>query len=169
MRRFGSTTTFLDLLGEIRDRNPAAGVRTNVIVGFPGESEWDLRELERFLEAARFDVVGVFGYSDEDGTEAASFADKLDPEEVADRVERLQAVVDELVSQRAEERVGETVDVLIESPDGEGRAAHQGPDVDGTTTLRDWKGEVGKLLSARVVEAHGADLVAEALPVDHAS
>ena len=163
MRRFGSTATFLELLGEIRDRNPAAGVRTNVIVGFPGESEWDVRELERFLAAARFDVVGVFGYSDEDGTEAAGFADKLDPDEVAERVERIQAVVDELVNQRAEERVGETLDVLVESPDGEGRAAHQGPDVDGTTTLRDWKGEVGEIVTARVVDAHGADLVAEPL------
>lgn len=163
MRRFGSTSTFLDLLAEIRDRDPQAGVRTNVIVGFPGESEWDLRELERFLTQARCDVVGVFGYSDEDGTEAACFADKIDPDEVAERVERIQRLVDELVNQRAEERIGETVEVLIESADGEGRASHQGPDVDGTTTVREWSGSVGEIVRAKVVAAEGADLVAEAL------
>lgn len=166
MRRFGSTSTFLDLLREIRDRNPQAGVRTNVIVGFPGESEWELRELEKFLGEARFDVVGVFGYSDEDGTEAAGFPDKIAQDEVAERVERIQTVVDELVNQRAEERVGETVDVLIESANGEGRAAHQGPDVDGTTTVRGCSGHVGSVVTAKVVAAEGADLVAEPLESD---
>jgi tRNA A37 methylthiotransferase MiaB len=72
MRRFGSTETFLALLDQIRAGDPTAAVRSNVIVGFPGETEDDVAELERFLIAARLDAVGVFGYSDEDGTEAES-------------------------------------------------------------------------------------------------
>ena len=71
MRRFGSADLFLDLIQTIRDKCPGAGIRSNVIVGFPGETESDLGTLESFLVAARLDVVGVFGYSDEDGTEAA--------------------------------------------------------------------------------------------------
>ena len=67
MRRFGSTDGFLTLLGQVRAAAPTAGVRSNVIVGFPGETEADVVELERFLSEARLDAVGVFGYSDEDG------------------------------------------------------------------------------------------------------
>jgi ribosomal protein S12 methylthiotransferase len=142
-------------------------VRSNVIVGFPGETEADLAELERFLGLARLDVVGVFGYSDEDGTEAATFDGKLHPDDVAERVERVTALVDELVAQRAEDRIGEPVDVLVEAVAGdgavEGRAAHQGPDVDGTTTVPDAVGaRVGDLVSAVVVAADGVDLVARA-------
>jgi ribosomal protein S12 methylthiotransferase RimO len=164
MRRFGSRDAFLDLLGQVRELAPAAGVRSNVIVGFPGETEADLAELESFLEQARLDVVGVFGYSDEDGTEAATFGGKLPPDEVADRVDRVSALVDALVTERAEDRIGEWVDVLVESVDGggvEGRAAHQGPEVDGTTTVRGAAGRVGDLLRARVTATDGADLVAD--------
>ena len=78
MRRFGDTERFLELLDTIRTKAPQAGVRSNFIVGFPGESEADLAELERFLTDARLDAIGVFGYSDEDGTEAASYENKLD-------------------------------------------------------------------------------------------
>ena len=71
MKRFGSTESFLDLLARARALAPDAGARSNVIVGFPGETEDDVAELERFLIEARLDAIGVFGYSDEDGTEAA--------------------------------------------------------------------------------------------------
>ena len=167
MRRFGGTDAFLELLASIRRLAPLAGVRSNVIVGFPGETEADVAELEGFLEAARLDVVGVFGYSDEDGTEAAGFDDQLDEDEVAERVERVTRLVEELTAQRAEDRIGEKVEVLVESvEDGgrvvEGRAAHQGPEVDGTTTVLDGAGlRVGDLVVAEVVGTEGVDLVAQ--------
>jgi ribosomal protein S12 methylthiotransferase len=163
MRRFGSSRTFGDLVAGIRAGRPDAGIRSNVIVGFPGETESELAELEAFLTEMRLDVVGVFGYSDEEGTEAAGFLDKIDPDVVAERVERVQSLVDELVAQRAEDRIGETVSVLVESVEGntvEGRAAHQGPEVDGTTSLRGAAAIVGDMVEARVVAAEGADLVA---------
>ncbi len=78
MKRFGSTESFLQLLAAVRDLAPEAGARSNVIVGFPGETESDLDELARFLTLARLDAIGVFGYSDEDGTAAAGFDGKLD-------------------------------------------------------------------------------------------
>ena len=71
MRRYGSRASFLGLVEQIRAAAPEAGIRSNVIVGFPGETEDDLAELEAFLIGARMDAVGVFGYSDEDGTAAA--------------------------------------------------------------------------------------------------
>src|SRR3954452_18447471 len=106
MRRFGGREDFLDLCARIRALAPEAGIRSNVIVGFPGETEDDLADLEAFLEGARLDAVGVFGYSDEDGTEAAGFDGKLPAEEIAARVERITALTQELMAQRAEDRVG---------------------------------------------------------------
>ncbi|MBA3783586.1 MAG: radical SAM protein, partial [Nocardioides sp.] len=125
MRRFGDPESFLGLLEQIRTLAPEAGVRSNVIVGFPGETEDDLQTLCDFLEAARMDVTGVFGYSDEDGTEAETYDGKLDADEVRARTEHVTALVEELNSQRAEDRIGETVDVLVEDiSDGVvGRAA----------------------------------------------
>ena len=121
MRRFGGTDDFLALLDTVRARAPQAGVRSNVIVGFPGETEADVAELERFLVAARLDVVGVFGFSPEDGTEAADLDGQLAPEEVAERVARLTALAEELMAQRAEDRLGEVVEVLVEGPDEDTR------------------------------------------------
>ncbi len=82
MRRFGDADAFLDLVDRVRGLAPEAGIRSNVIVGFPGETDADLDVLCDFLVAARLDVTGVFGYSDEDGTEAETFADKLADSEV---------------------------------------------------------------------------------------
>jgi ribosomal protein S12 methylthiotransferase len=164
MKRFGGTEAFLDLLARARDLTPDLGARSNVIVGFPGESEEDLAELERFLDAARLDAIGVFGYSDEDGTEAVTFDGKLAADAVAERVERVSALADELVNQRAEDRVGSRVEVLVEDRDGVdalGRAAHQGPDVDGVVRLLDSQDlERGQFVPAVVVASEGVDLVA---------
>jgi len=177
MRRFGSRESFLALVEQIRAAAPEAGIRSNVIVGFPGETEEDLVELEQFLIGARMDAVGVFGYSDEDGTAAADLTGKLDADVVDARVERVTALVDELVAQRAEDRIGTEVIVLVDGdsenvadedyPDGiVGRAAHQAPEVDGTTTLTVADGiEIGDLVRARVIGSDGIDLIAEPIEV----
>ncbi len=164
MRRFGDTAQFLGLLDLVRSFDPGAGARSNVIVGFPGETRADVAELERFLTAARLDAVGVFGYSDEDGTEAARLPAKVRRDTVARRVSRLTDLVDELVAQRAEERIGSLVEVLVESVDdgvAEGRSEHQAPEVDGTTSLLRSSAAVGDIVPARVVATNGVDLVAE--------
>jgi tRNA A37 methylthiotransferase MiaB len=113
------------------------------------------------------DVVGVFGYSDEDGTEAATYDTKLDDDEIRERTEYVTRLVEELTSQRAEERIGERVDVLLEGVEAttaEGHAEHQGPEVDGCTTVTGlpWDARVGDLVTAVVTGSDGADLIAEA-------
>ena len=165
MKRFGDPDSFLALLEDVRRYAPQAGVRSNVIVGFPGETEADLQTLAQFLTDARLDVVGVFGYSDEDGTEAMNFEGKIDPDEVEERAAYLRDLVEELTAQRAEERIGEHVRVLVEEVDDEviGRAAHQGPDVDGVTTLVGaLEGvRVGDMIDAVVNASAGVDLIAK--------
>ncbi|MGA4954094.1 30S ribosomal protein S12 methylthiotransferase RimO [Streptomyces lavendulocolor] len=171
MRRFGDTDRFLELLDTIRGKAPQAGVRSNFIVGFPGEREEDFAELERFITHARLDAIGVFGYSDEDGTEAATYEDKLDQEVVDERLAHLSRLAEELTAQRAEERLGETLEVLVESvdatPGGDGavgRAAHQAPETDGQVVFTSTEGLVpGRMVTAKVVGTEGVDLVAQCL------
>ncbi len=169
MKRFGDPESFLGLLEQVRKHAPGAGIRSNVIVGFPGETDEEFQTLCDFLEAARLDVTGVFGYSDEDGTEAEKFDGKLDQDLIDERVSHLQDLVEELTAQRAEERIGERVEVLVESLEDEdgnavvvGRAAFQGPEVDGTTLVLGAPAgvKVGDLLTADVTGSEGVDLVA---------
>src|SRR6185437_2785167 len=132
---------------------------------------------------ARLDAIGVFGYSDEDGTEAAGFDGKLDQDEIDERAARLSELAEELTAQRAAERIGERIEVLVErveagGHDGgdetgeldgeqaeiEGRAAQQGPETDGSVRLIGQAAaglRVGALISALVVDSDGVDLVAE--------
>jgi ribosomal protein S12 methylthiotransferase len=164
MRRFGDTEKFLHLISQIRALSPEAGIRSNFIVGFPGETQEDFDDLANFITQAKLDAVGVFGYSDEDKTEALDLSDKVDADVIAQRVETLSALADEMVSLRAQARIGENVRVLIEDAElQEGRAAHQGPEVDGTTTFIGTNFAVGQYVDAVVIDSMGADLVAKPL------
>ncbi|SEK97979.1 ribosomal protein S12 methylthiotransferase RimO [Blastococcus sp. DSM 46786] len=172
MRRFGGTEDFLRTIDRARSLAPGAGFRTNVILGFPGETEDDVVELERFLTEGRLDAVGVFGYSDEEGTEAVRLPGKLDQAEIDARVRRITDLVEELTAQRAEERIGEHVEVLLtedlSAEEGPGvwlgHAAHQDPDADGTTTVSGVPAgaAAGQVVPAEVVGTEGIDLVAAA-------
>jgi ribosomal protein S12 methylthiotransferase RimO len=164
MRRFGDSEKFLHLINQIRVLSPEAGIRSNFIVGFPGETQEDFDDLANFITQAKLDAVGVFGYSDEDNTEALNLADKVDADVIAQRVETLSSLADEMVSLRAQARIGETVRVLIEDEElQEGRAAHQGPEVDGTTSFVGTQFKVGQYVDAVVIDSMGADLVAKPL------
>jgi ribosomal protein S12 methylthiotransferase len=169
MRRFGDTDRFCALIDQVRQACPEAGIRSNFIVGFPGETIADLAELERFLSKARLDAIGIFGYSDEDGTEAASLPGQLDPDEIARRADDLSDLAEEVMAQRAADRAGETVGVLIEEDLGQGRyqgrAAHQAPEVDGVTTVRSPEQlAAGDMVGAMVTGSDGVDLLADVIP-----
>ena len=116
-----------------------------MIVGFPGETRADVAELERFLTAARLDAIGVFDYSDEDGTEAAGLDGKVSAATIARRYARVSALAEELCNQRAEDRVGSRSTCWSSRwhADGvEGRAAHQAPEVDGSDHADRWRSTV---------------------------
>ena len=164
MRRFGDSEKFLHLIAQIRALSPEAGIRSNFIVGFPGETQEDFDDLANFITQAKLDAVGIFGYSDEDDTEALKLEDKVAPEVIAQRVETLSSLADEMVSLRAQARIGENVRVLIEDAQlQEGRAAHQGPEVDGTTSFIGTNFAVGQYVDAVVIDSMGADLVAQVI------
>ena len=163
MRRFGDGEKFLHLISQIRALSPNAGIRSNFIVGFPGETDAQFMDLVEFLSQAQLDAIGVFGYSDEDNTEALSLNGKVSPEVISERVEELSTLVDELITQRSEMRIGEQIRVLIEDEaEQEGRAEHQGPDVDGSTFIKSRnKYRVGEYVDAVVSDVEGVDLIAQ--------
>ncbi len=165
MRRFGDGEKFLHLISQIRALSPNAGIRSNFIVGFPGETDAQFMDLIEFLSMAQLDAIGVFGYSDEDKTEAADLGNKVAPEIIAERVSELSTLVDELITQRSEMRIGEQIRVLIEDADEqEGRAEHQGPDVDGSTFVKSRnKYRVGEYVDAMVSDVSGVDLIAQVI------
>ena len=173
MRRFGSTERFLDLLDSARRLAPEAGARSNFIVGFPGETRADLDELVRFLTEARLDAIGVFDYSDEDGTEAAGMTGKVRPDTVKRRYDRITALADELCAQRAEDRLGSTVDVLVDSVSRPTTPRAASSRVAPRTRPRRWTARPrwsgrdlavlrpGDLVRAKVTGTEGVDLIAE--------
>lgn len=165
MRRFGDGEKFLHLISQIRALSPEAGIRSNFIVGFPGETDAQFMDLVEFLSQAQLDAIGVFGYSDEDKTEGMSLQNKVAPEVISERVAELSTLVDELISQRAEARVGEMINVLIEDEDEqEGRANHQGPDVDGSTFIKSRnRYRIGEYVEAVVSDVSGVDLIAQVI------
>jgi ribosomal protein S12 methylthiotransferase RimO len=165
MRRFGDPESFLALLEKARSYDPMVGLRSNVIVGFPGETEDDVRTLKDFLAAARFDVVGVFAYSDEEDTEAADLAGHVEGDVIDARHREVADLALLLNEERAAERVGEQVEVLLEGyEDGAwvGRTAGQGPDDGATRVLGSRRQfEVGDIIRAVVTDSEGIDLVAD--------
>ena len=165
MRRFGDGEKFLHLITQIRALNPEAGIRSNFIVGFPGESDAQFMDLIEFLTQAQLDAIGIFGYSDEDKTEGKTLENKVAPEVITERVNELSTLVDELITQRAESRIGQKVSILIENEEEqEGRAEHQGPDVDGSTFIKSRnKYRIGEYVDAVVSDVLGVDLIAQVL------
>jgi len=167
MRRFGEAESFLGLLQQIRGLSPQAGIRSSFIVGFPGETDDDVATLHAFLEAAQADAIGVFAYSDEEGTLAHKLDGHLPEDVIAARFSATLDLATWLTEARAAQRVGQVVQVLIESVDAGvvGRAGHQGPEVDGVTTLVWPDGveapAVGDMVWARVTATDGVDLIAQ--------
>lgn len=165
MRRFGSAPDFLALIDRIRNLVPEAAIRSNFIVGFPGETEGDVAELTGFLEAAELDVVGVFGYSDEDGTEGAGMPGKLDDALISDRVDQVTDLVEQLTADRAAWRIGQVHPMLVEEIDEEsglaiGRSWIQGPDIDGVISVDRGDLRPGDLRTVRITGSAGVDLEA---------
>ena len=166
MRRGGSGAAFLDLVARIRELDPDAALRSNFILGFPGERAADVRELEEFLEAARLDWVAFFAWSAEDGTAALALDGRVPPAAARARVERLQALQDRVLGEVQAGWVGRELEVLVEragaagGDPAEGRSFREGVDCDGVVRVEGCRARVGEYLRVVVAAAEGPELVA---------
>jgi ribosomal protein S12 methylthiotransferase len=145
---------------------PGVAFRTSFIVGFPGETDSDFRELLAFTEAAEFDNVGVFTFSDEEGTASFDLPGRIAPPVKEARRRRLLALQKRISARRNARRVGQRVEVLVEGthPDSDlllrGRTATQAPEIDGAVIINDGTADPGSFVTCEVTEAHPYDLVA---------
>ena len=169
MKRGGNRESLERLITRVRERVPGIAVRTTFITGFPGETEEDFEELLAFVRHVEFDRVGVFTYSDEEGTGAYDLANKVDPEIANRRRERLMKEQAKISKRRNKRRIGEVVRVIFEGESNEsdllwqGRMETQAPDIDGCVLINEAPdGDVpapGEFVNVRITEAHEHDLV----------
>jgi ribosomal protein S12 methylthiotransferase len=166
MKRPTGRGNLLGMVERIRERVPGVAVRTSFIVGFPGETEADFETLLRFVEAARFDNVGVFTYSDEEDTASFDLPDRVPARVKQARRRKLMSLQKRISARKNRARVGERMTVLVEGthPDSDlllrGRTAAQAPEIDGQVILNDGTAGPGTFVTAEVTEAHAYDLVA---------
>jgi len=166
MKRSGDAESYLALIASIREALPGVVLRTTVIAGFPGETRSDVSALVRFIEAARFDYVGVFPYSPEEGTQAADMPEQVPLRTRRARAQRLRDLADVIGFEKAAEQIGRQREVLVEGIDPDdglvfGRWCGQAPEIDGVVWLD--RGTPGDMVTARIVDSVCYDLEGEVL------
>ncbi|MCI0657944.1 MAG: 30S ribosomal protein S12 methylthiotransferase RimO [Acidobacteria bacterium] len=165
MKRGGSRRIFRELIEQIRQVLPDCTLRTTFILGFPGESEASFRELCDFVEEARFDHLGAFTYSHEEGTSAYPLSDDVPSAVKERRRARLMEVQSGIALEKHQALVGRTLPVRVDGLESDtrmlltGRLASQAPDVDSRVLLVDSEAAAGQLVPVRIEQAHAYDLV----------
>ena len=167
MRRWGDGTRFLNRIEDIRKREPQAAMRSNFIVGYPGETEEDHDELLAFIEDAQLDWCGFFGFSPEDGTYALNLPDHVDKSLMNERLGELREMQDAITARRRDDLIGDTLKVLVDST-GVGRSHREAPEIDGVIHVSETL-QVGSFASVEITDALGPDLLAVGAAADAAS
>lgn len=171
MKRGGTRESLERLIGRVRDAVPGIAIRTTFITGFPGETEEDFEELIKFVQNCRFDNLGVFTYSDEEGTAAYDLPNKVDPKIAMQRRNRLMKEQAKISKQLNKARIGNTYKVMFEGLSQEsdllfqGRLEGQTQEIDGYILINDmpddFRPQIGAIYDVKITEAHAYDLVGE--------
>jgi ribosomal protein S12 methylthiotransferase len=165
MRRWGDGQRFLERVRAIRAREPDAALRSNFIVGYPGETEDHHDQLLAFLAEAQLDWCGLFAYSREEGTHAAGLDGEVAPSLVAERLAELSELSDAITASRRDLLVGTTIEVLVDAP-GVARSHREAPEIDGIVAVPEAL-PVGEPATVVVTCSAGTDLVAEPVHMVH--
>jgi ribosomal protein S12 methylthiotransferase len=173
MKRGASAEIFLKSIAKMRKEVPNLTLRTSFIVGFPGETDEAFEELVQFVKAAEFDWLGVFSYSDEEGSPAYSLDQKVSEREIERRRKKLMMVQKSISKKKRKQMVGKTIEVMLEGPSEEtdmlweARTMAHAPEIDGKVFINDFgdheEAQPGQFFQAEVTEAHDYDLVARLL------
>lgn len=171
MKRGGTRESLERLIGRVRHAVPGIAIRTTFITGFPGETEEDFEELIKFVQNCRFDNVGVFTYSDEEGTAAYDLPNKVDPKVAMQRRNRLMKEQAKISKQLNKSRIGNTYKVMFEGLSQEsdllfqGRLEGQTQEIDGYILINDmpdsFEPKIGAIYDVKITDAHAYDLVGE--------
>ena len=170
MKRGSNGGFFLKILENIRKTIPGVAIRTSMIVGFPGETDADFDELCQFVEAAQFDRLGVFSFSDEDSSQSYALDGKVGARDIYNRKRHLMALQRRISKKRNRRMIGQELPILVEGPSADtdllwqGRLASQAPEIDGICYINDFGPSAprpGEMRRIRITEAHDYDLVGE--------
>jgi ribosomal protein S12 methylthiotransferase len=173
MKRGSNGDAFLKMLEKARKAIPGVSIRTSFIVGFPGETEKDFRELCDFVRAAEFDWMGVFSYSDEDTSQSFALDNKVDEKTIARRRDTLMSIQKKISARNLKKRVGQRLQVMLEGPSKdtdlvwEARLQGMAPDIDGKVYVTEFEGvndaadlpAPGTLATIEITEAKNYDLI----------
>jgi len=165
MRRGRDSAFLIALLTKLRARIPGLTFRTSLIAGLPGETEQDFELLKEFVRTQRFERMGCFQYSDEEGTAAYDFPDKVSQKIIERRWREVMAIQKRINREQNRGLIGKRLEVLVEGPSPEsehllvGRHEGQAPDIDGVVYINDGFGYPGEFVTVEVTEAHDYDLV----------
>jgi len=177
MKRGFSGDAFLKMLERARKAIPGVSIRTSFIVGFPGETEKDFRELCDFVRAAEFDWMGVFAYSDEDTSKSFALENKVDEETIARRRDSLMTIQKKISARKLRKRIGQRLQVMLEGPSKdtdliwEARLEGMAPEIDGKVYITEFEGvndaenlpQPGTMATAEITESNDYDLIARAV------
>ena len=158
MRRWGDGKRFLNRITDIRTREPDAAMRSNFIVGYPGETEEDHDQLLNFVNEAQLDWCGFFAFSPEEGTHAILLPDRVPTNLMNERLAELRELQDSITSRRRDDLIGETITVLVDEP-GVGRSHREAPEIDGVVHVSETL-SVATFVEVEIADALGPDLVA---------
>lgn len=167
MNRHMTKAEIVERVEKIKSEIPSAVIRTQFIVGFPGETEEDFEQLLAFIKDQEFDRVGCFMYSPEDNTPGGKMLDQIDQETKQRRHDKLMALQMKISRKKHKKFIGQVVEVLIEGESEEtelllqGRMAQQAPDIDGVVLINDGKADVGTIVKVRITDSHDYDLIGE--------
>ena len=165
MNRRYSHEEVIELVARIRNRIPDAALRTTLLLGFPGETEEDVRQVESFLREAELDHVGVFGYANEEGSVAEKLRPQVADEEIQTRLERIISLQSDISRRRLQRFVNQIEPVLVEGISREtellleGRTRYQAPDIDGCVLINEGDTRPGEIVDVQITEAQIYDLV----------
>ncbi|AMA73513.1 ribosomal protein S12 methylthiotransferase [Aneurinibacillus thermoaerophilus] len=168
MLRPGRQRDVRELIAKIRSAVPDVALRTSIIVGFPGETEEEFENLKAFLREIQFDRLGVFTYSQEEGTAAARLPEQIPADIIERRANELMEVQREVASERNGRFVGKVISVLIEAYDGKndvyiGRSQYDASEIDGEVFVTGYKGELGQIVPVRITHSYDFDLAGEVI------
>jgi ribosomal protein S12 methylthiotransferase len=167
MNRRGGAAEIRALIARLRAEIPDIALRTSLIVGFPGETEDDFRKLLQFVEEARFDRLGVFCYSREEGTPAAGMEGQISERIKRERYKKVMTVQGRLSFKQNRSLVGRIEEVIVEGYSEEtelllkGRSSRQAPDIDGQVYITAGQADVGDIVRLKVTDSSDYDLIGE--------
>jgi ribosomal protein S12 methylthiotransferase len=158
MRRWGDGERFLNRITDIRKREPDAAMRSNFIVGYPGETEEDHDQLLNFVNEAQLDWCGFFAFSPEEGTHAVSLPDRVPAGLMNERLAELRELQDSITARRRDDLIGEKMTVLVDEI-GVARSHREAPEIDGVVHVSETL-SVATFVEVEIADALGPDLVA---------